>query len=56
MTAKAMAEITQLKADEQAKQMETAVSAYTQQHVSDAYTKTESITSQETQNSFHLAI
>jgi len=56
MTAKAMAEITQLQADEQAKQMETAVSAYTQQHVSDAYTKTDSITSQETQNSFHLAI
>nr|WP_320014968.1 putative metalloprotease CJM1_0395 family protein [uncultured Desulfobacter sp.] len=56
LTAKAMAEITQLMADEQAKQMETAVSGYTQQQVSDAYAKTGSIPSQDTQNSFHIAI
>lgn len=56
LTAKAMAEITQLKADEQANQMETAVSGYTQQQVSDAYAKTGSIPSQDTQNSFHIAI
>ena len=56
LTAKAMAEITQLKADEQVRQMGTAVSGYTQQQVSDAYTKTDSIPSQETQNSFHIAV
>lgn len=56
LTAKAMAEITQLKADEQARQMETAVSGYTQQQVSDAYAKTDSIPSPDTQNSFHIAV
>lgn len=54
--AKAMAEITQLKAEEQARQKETAVSGYTQQQISDAYTKTDSISSQDTQNSFHIAV
>ena len=56
LTAKAMAEITQLMADEQAKQMETAVSGYTQQQASDAYAKTDSIAGQDTQNSFHIAV
>ncbi|MCW8800501.1 MAG: putative metalloprotease CJM1_0395 family protein [Desulfobacter sp.] len=56
LTAKAMAEITQLMADEQARQMETAVSGYTQQQVSDAYVKTGSIAGQDTQNSFHIAV
>lgn len=56
LTAKAMAEITQLMADEQAGQMERAVSGYTQQQVSDAYAKTGSIPEQNTQNSFHIAI
>ncbi|WP_020587692.1 putative metalloprotease CJM1_0395 family protein [Desulfobacter curvatus] len=54
--AKAMAEITQLMADEQAKQMEPAVSDYTRQQVSDAYTKTGSIPNQEAPNSFHIAV
>ena len=54
--AKAMAEITQLKAEEQARQNETAVSGYTQQQISDAYTKTGSMSSQDTQNSFHIAV
>lgn len=56
LTAKAMAEITQLQADEQARQMETAVSGYTQQQGSDAYAKTGSIPIQDTQNSFHIAV
>jgi len=51
-----MAEITQLKADEQARQMETAVSGYTQQQVSDAYAKTGNIPSRDTQNSFYIAV
>lgn len=59
--AKAMAEITQLISNEQAGQMETAVSGYTRQHVSDAYTKTGSMSdqnrpNQDTQNSFHIAV
>ncbi|MDX9965111.1 putative metalloprotease CJM1_0395 family protein [Desulfobacter postgatei] len=59
--AKAMAEITQLIADGEAGQMETAVSGYTRQHVSDAYTKTGSMSdqnrpNQDTQNSFHIAV
>lgn len=54
--AKAMAEITQLVADEQADQMETAVSDYTRRQVSDAYTKTGSMSSQDAQNSFHIAV
>ena len=59
--AKAMAEITQLISDEQARQMETTVSGYTRQQVSDAYAKTGSISdqnrpNQDTQNSFHIAV
>lgn len=59
--AKAMAEITQLRAEEQAGQMETAVAGYTQQQVSDAYAKTDSMFSrttpnQDTQHSFHIAV
>jgi len=54
--AKAMAEITQLMADEQANQMETAVSDYTRQQVSDAYAKTGDMPDQATQNSFHIAV
>ena len=54
--AKAMAEITQLVADEQANQMEPAVSDYTRQQVSDAYAKTGNMPNQDTQNSFHIAI
>jgi hypothetical protein len=54
--AKAMAEITQLVADEQAGQMETAVSDYTRRQVSDAYTKTGSMPGQDAQNSFHIAV
>lgn len=57
--AKAMAEITQLVADEQAGQMEATVSGYTQQQISDAYAKADSMSStntpdQDTQNSFHI--
>lgn len=54
--AKAMAEITQLKAEEQARQKEAAVSGYTQQQIADAYAKTDSISNQDTQNSFHIAV
>lgn len=54
--AKAMAEITQLVADNQANQMETAVSDYTRQQVSDAYSKTGSMPNQDSQNSFHIAV
>ena len=59
--AKGMAEITQLISNEQAGQMETAVSGYTRQQVSDAYTKTGSMSdqnrpNQDTQNSFHIAV
>jgi hypothetical protein len=54
--AKAMAEIAQLVADEQAGQMETAVSDYTRRQVSDTYTKTSSMTGQDPQNSFHIAV
>jgi len=54
--AKAMAEITQLVADEQADQMETTVSDYTRRQVSDTYAKTSSMTGQDHQNSFHIAV
>lgn len=54
--AKAMAEIAQLVADEQAGQMETAVSGYTRRQVSDAYTKTGGMTGPAHQNSFHIAV
>nr|WP_319493130.1 putative metalloprotease CJM1_0395 family protein [uncultured Desulfobacter sp.] len=54
--AKAMAEITQLVADEQAGQMDTAVSGYTRRKVSDTYTKTRNMTGQDPQNSFHIAV
>ena len=54
--AKAMAEITQLVADEQANQMETAVSDYTRQQVSDAYVKIGGMPDQDTPNSFHIAV
>ncbi len=53
--AKAMAEITQLTAKEQASHMGTAVSGYIQQQVSDAYTKADSVSSQNAQNSFHIS-
>lgn len=52
---KAMAEITQVTAEEQASQMGTAVSGYIQQQVSDAYTKSDTVSSQNTQNSFHIS-
>lgn len=54
--AKAMAEITQLVAEEQANQKETAVSDYTRQQVSQAYAKTGSMPDEETRNSFHIAV
>ena len=54
--AKAMAEITQLVADEQAGQMDTAVSGYTRRQVSDTYAKTSNMTGQEPRNSFHIAV
>ncbi|WP_035236714.1 putative metalloprotease CJM1_0395 family protein [Desulfobacter vibrioformis] len=54
--AKAMAEITQLRAEEQANQRGAAVSGYIQQQVSDAYTKSDSMSIQNTQNSFHISV
>lgn len=54
--AKAMAEITQLVAEEQANQQETAVSDYTRQQVSQAYAKTGNMSDGETRNSFHIAV
>jgi len=54
--AKAMAEITRLMANEQANQMETAISDYTRQQISDAYAKTGGMPNQDTQNSFHIAV
>ncbi|MCG8549501.1 MAG: SprA-related family protein [Desulfobacterales bacterium] len=54
--AKAMAEITQLVAEDQANQQETAVSDYTRQQVSQAYAKTGSMPGGETRNSFHIAV
>lgn len=53
--AEVMGQITELKAEEQANQMETAVSGYTREQISDAYAKTDNLYSQDTQNSFHIA-
>ncbi|MGD9825628.1 putative metalloprotease CJM1_0395 family protein [Desulfobacter sp.] len=53
--AKAMAEITQLTAEEQASQTGSAVPGYIQQQVSDAYTKADRVSSQNAQNSFHIS-
>lgn len=53
---KAMAEITRLVADEQAKQMEPAIADYIRRQVSDAYTKTDSMPDLENKNSFHIAV
>lgn len=59
--AKAMAEITQLYAEEQATQMEDTVSGYTRQQICDAYAKSDSMAGQDspdtqTQNSLHIAV
>jgi len=54
--AKAMAEITQLKIEERARQGEAAVSAYTRQQIFEAYTKSDNMFGQDTQNSFHTAV
>nr|WP_321398310.1 putative metalloprotease CJM1_0395 family protein [uncultured Desulfobacter sp.] len=54
--AKAMADITQLVADEQAGQMDTAVFGYTSRQISDTYAKTRNMTGQDPQNSFHIAV
>lgn len=54
--AKAMSEIAQLVAEEQAAQQETVVSDYTRQQVSQAYAKTDSLPGRDPQNSFHIAV
>ena len=59
--AKAMADITQLHAEEQAAQRENTVSGYTRQQISDAYANSDSMAGQDTpgtqtQNAFHIAV
>lgn len=58
---KATAQITQLKADEQAELKDATISDYTKQQISDAYAKADGVSSpnspdQDTQNSFHIAV
>lgn len=56
LSAKAMAEITQLQVAEQTRQMETAVSGYTQQQITDGYEKTIGLSGEDAQSSFHIAV